>query len=72
MRQKRFIESMTISYHFYHKLNVSILRIFNTYGPRMKIDDGRVLPTFIKQASENKDLTINGKGNQTKVFLLYR
>ena len=65
---KRFIESMTISYHFYHKLNVSILRIFNTYGPRMKIDDGRVLPTFIKQASENKDLTINGKGNQTRSF----
>ena len=43
---------MTISYHNYHKLDISIVRIFNTYGPRMKIDDGRVLPTFIKQASK--------------------
>ena len=65
---KRFIESMTISYHLYHKLRVSIVRIFNTYGPRMKIDDGRVLPTFIKQASLNKDLTVNGDGTQTRSF----
>ena len=65
---KRFIESMTISYHVYHKLRVSIVRIFNTYGPRMKIDDGRVLPTFIKQASLNKDLTVNGDGTQTRSF----
>jgi len=65
---KRFIESMTISYHVYHKLRVSIVRIFNTYGPRMKIDDGRVLPTFIKQAASNKDLTVNGDGNQTRSF----
>ena len=65
---KRFIESMTISYHVYHKLRVSIVRIFNTYGPRMKIDDGRVLPTFIKQAAFNRDLTINGDGNQTRSF----
>jgi len=65
---KRFIESMTISYHEYHKLNVSIIRIFNTYGPRMKINDGRVLPTFIKQASENSDITVNGDGNQTRSF----
>ena len=65
---KRFIESMTISYHVYHKLRVSIVRIFNTYGPRMKIDDGRVLPTFIKQASSNKDLKINGDGTQTRSF----
>ena len=65
---KRFIESMTISYHNYHKLDVSIVRIFNTYGPRMKIDDGRVLPTFIKQASKNINLTINGTGNQTRSF----
>ena len=50
---KRLIESMTIAYHNYHNLNVSIIRIFNTYGPRMKIDDGRVLPTFIKKA-ENR------------------
>ena len=65
---KRFIESMTISYYQYHKLNVSIVRIFNTYGPRMKIDDGRVLPTFISQASKNLDITINGDGNQTRSF----
>ena len=65
---KRFIESMTISYHIYHKLRVSIIRIFNTYGPRMKIDDGRVLPTFIKQAASNKDLTVNGDGTQTRSF----
>ena len=65
---KRFIESMTISYHVYHKLRVSIVRIFNTYGPRMKIDDGRVLPTFIKQAASNKDLTVNGDGSQTRSF----
>ena len=65
---KRFIESMTISYYQYHKLNVSIVRIFNTYGPRMKIDDGRVLPTFIGQASKNLDITINGDGNQTRSF----
>ena len=65
---KRFIESMTISYHKHYKLNVSIARIFNTYGPKMKINDGRVLPTFIKQASENKDITINGDGNQTRSF----
>ncbi len=65
---KRFIESMTISYYQYHKLNVSIVRIFNTYGPRMKIDDGRVLPTFIGQASKNLGITINGDGNQTRSF----
>ena len=65
---KRFIESMTISYHVHHKLRVSIVRIFNTYGPRMKINDGRVLPTFIKQAASNKDLTVNGDGTQTRSF----
>ena len=65
---KRFIESMTISYHIYHNLRVSIVRIFNTYGPRMKIDDGRVLPTFIKQAASNKNLTVNGDGTQTRSF----
>ena len=65
---KRFIESMTISYHEYHKLDVSIIRIFNTNGPRMKIDDGRVLPTFINQASKNLDITVNGDGNQTRSF----
>ncbi len=65
---KRFIESMTISYHIHHKLRVSIVRIFNTYGPRMKIDDGRVLPTFINQAASNKDITVNGDGTQTRSF----
>ena len=65
---KRFIESMTIAYHKYHDLNVSIVRIFNTYGPRMRINDGRVLPNFIYQASNNLDVTINGDGNQTRSF----
>lgn len=65
---KRFIESMTIAYHKYHGLNVSIVRIFNTYGPRMRINDGRVLPNFIYQASNNLDITINGDGNQTRSF----
>jgi dTDP-glucose 4,6-dehydratase len=65
---KRFIESMTIAYHKYHNLNVSIVRIFNTYGPRMRINDGRVLPNFIYQASNNLDVTINGDGNQTRSF----
>ena len=65
---KRFIESMTISYHVHHNLNVSIVRIFNTYGPRMKIDDGRVLPTFIKQAYFDENITVNGNGNQTRSF----
>ena len=65
---KRFIESMTISYHLYHKVKVSIVRIFNTYGPRMKIDDGRVLPTFISQAYKNENITINGDGKQTRSF----
>ena len=65
---KRFSESMTIAYHNYHKLNVSIVRIFNTYGPRMRIDDGRVLPTFISQAYKNENITINGDGKQTRSF----
>lgn len=65
---KRFIESMSIAYNKYHNLNISIIRIFNTYGPRMKIDDGRVLPTFIHQASKNNDITINGNGKQTRSF----
>tara|TARA_Y100000816_G_scaffold177872_1_gene128443 strand:- start:2398 stop:3336 length:939 start_codon:yes stop_codon:yes gene_type:complete len=65
---KRFIESMTIAYHKYHSLNVSIVRIFNTYGPRMRINDGRVLPNFIYQASKNQDITVNGDGNQTRSF----
>ena len=65
---KRFIESMSISYHIHHKVRVSIVRIFNTYGPRMRINDGRVLPTFIKQASDNENITVNGDGYQTRSF----
>ncbi len=65
---KRFMESMTKSYNEYYNLNTSIIRIFNTYGPRMKLDDGRVLPSFIKQASINNSITINGDGNQTRSF----
>ena len=59
---------MAKSYYDYHGLNISIVRIFNTYGPRMKIDDGRVLPTFIQQASKNLDITVNGNGKQTRSF----
>ena len=62
------MESMTKSYNEYYNLNTSIIRIFNTYGPRMKLDDGRVLPSFIKQASINNSITINGDGNQTRSF----
>ena len=65
---KRFIESMAMSYHLYHNLNILIIRIFNTYGPRMRINDGRVLPTFIFQASKNVDITVNGNGSQTRSF----
>ena len=65
---KRFIESMAVTYNRVYKLKTSIARIFNTYGPGMKIDDGRVLPNFIFQASNNKNITINGDGNQTRSF----
>ena len=65
---KRYLEAMTMAYHNKRKLNTKIVRIFNTYGPRMRIDDGRAIPTFINQALNNKDLTVFGNGNQTRSF----
>ena len=65
---KRFAEAITMAYHKKHKLNVKICRIFNTYGPMMRSDDGRVIPNFIEQALANKKITIYGKGTQTRSF----
>jgi dTDP-glucose 4,6-dehydratase len=65
---KRFAESITMVYHMKYRINTRIVRIFNTYGPRMKWGDGRALPNFITQAINNKPITINGTGNQTRSF----
>jgi dTDP-glucose 4,6-dehydratase len=65
---KRFSEAMTMAYHRYHNLDTRIVRIFNTFGPRMRLDDGRVLPAFMEQALTGKDLTAFGDGNQTRSF----
>jgi dTDP-glucose 4,6-dehydratase len=65
---KRFQEAMTMAYHTYHGLQTRIVRIFNTYGPRMRLNDGRVLPAFIGQALRGEDLTIFGDGSQTRSF----
>jgi dTDP-glucose 4,6-dehydratase len=65
---KRFAEALTMAYHREHKLETRIVRIFNTYGPRMRLDDGRVVPTFISQALQNKPLTVFGDGSQTRSF----
>ena len=65
---KRFAEALTMAYHRFHGLNTSIVRIFNTYGPRMHIDDGRVVPNFIKQALQGEPLTVYGDGAQTRSF----
>jgi dTDP-glucose 4,6-dehydratase len=65
---KRFAEAMTMAYHRYHKLDAKIVRIFNTYGPRMRVRDGRAVPNFIAQALRNEDLTVYGDGNQTRSF----
>lgn len=65
---KRFMESITMAYHTYHQLETRIVRIFNTYGPRMRLNDGRVLPAFIGQALRGEDLTIFGDGSQTRSF----
>jgi dTDP-glucose 4,6-dehydratase len=65
---KRFAEALTMAYHRYHNLNTSIVRIFNTYGPRMRLDDGRVIPNFIQQALKKESLTIYGLGTQTRSF----
>jgi dTDP-glucose 4,6-dehydratase len=65
---KRFAEAITMAYHRYHGLNTHIIRIFNTYGPRMRLRDGRVVPAFIGQALTNQPLTIFGDGSQTRSF----
>lgn len=65
---KRFAEAITFAYRRYHDLNTKVARIFNTYGPRMRADDGRVVPSFITQALAGKDLTIYGDGSQTRSF----
>jgi dTDP-glucose 4,6-dehydratase len=65
---KRFQEAITMAYHTYHGLDTRIVRIFNTYGPRMRLNDGRVLPAFIGQALRGEDLTVFGDGSQTRSF----
>jgi dTDP-glucose 4,6-dehydratase len=65
---KRFQEAMTMAYHTFHGLETRIVRIFNTYGPRMRLNDGRVLPAFIGQALRGEDITIFGDGSQTRSF----
>jgi len=65
---KRFAEAMTTAYHRYHGVNTKIVRIFNTYGPRMRIRDGRAVPAFISQALRNEEVTVFGDGRQTRSF----
>ena len=65
---KRFAESITMAYHRYHGLNTKIVRIFNTYGPRMRLNDGRVVPNFIGQALRGEPITVYGDGSQTRSF----
>jgi dTDP-glucose 4,6-dehydratase len=65
---KRFMEALTMAYHTYHGLDTRIVRIFNTYGPRMRLNDGRVLPAFIGQALRGENLTVFGDGSQTRSF----
>ncbi|HKY32640.1 MAG TPA: UDP-glucuronic acid decarboxylase family protein [Candidatus Polarisedimenticolia bacterium] len=65
---KRFAEAITMAYHRYHGVDTKIVRIFNTYGPRMRIRDGRAIPTFLAQALRNEDLTVFGDGSQTRSF----
>jgi dTDP-glucose 4,6-dehydratase len=68
---KRFAEAMTMAYHRTHKIETRIARIFNTYGPRMRLNDGRVVPNFIGQALTGKPLTVYGDGSQTRSFCYY-
>ena len=65
---KRFMESITMAYHTFHQVETRIIRIFNTYGPRMRLNDGRALPAFIGQALRGEDLTVFGDGSQTRSF----
>ncbi len=68
---KRFAEAMTMAYHRYHGVETRIVRIFNTYGPRMRLNDGRVVPNFISQALSGKPITVYGDGSQTRSFCYY-
>lgn len=65
---KRYMESITMAYHSFHQVDIRIVRIFNTYGPRMRLNDGRALPAFIGQALRGEDLTVFGDGHQTRSF----
>lgn len=65
---KRFMEAITMAYHTYHGLDTRIVRIFNTYGPRMRLNDGRALPAFLSQAIKGEDITVFGDGSQTRSF----
>jgi dTDP-glucose 4,6-dehydratase len=65
---KRFSEALTMAYHRYHAVDTRLVRIFNTYGPRMQLNDGRVIPNFMKQALRGEDLTVYGDGKQTRSF----
>src|SRR5678816_1849789 len=65
---KRFMESITMAYHTFHGVDIRIVRIFNTYGPRMRLNDGRALPAFIGQALRGEDMTVFGDGSQTRSF----
>jgi dTDP-glucose 4,6-dehydratase len=65
---KRFMEAITMAYHTFHGVDTRIVRIFNTYGPRMRLDDGRALPAFMSQALRGEDLTVFGDGSQTRSF----
>ncbi len=68
---KRFAEAITMAYHRYHGLETRIVRIFNTYGPRMRLNDGRAVPNFIYQALTNQPITVYGKGTQTRAYQFY-
>lgn len=68
---KRFAEAMTMAYHRYHGLETRIVRIFNTYGPRMRLNDGRAVPNFIYQALTNQPITVYGRGTQTRAYQYY-
>jgi dTDP-glucose 4,6-dehydratase len=65
---KRYMEAITMAYHTFHKVQTRIIRIFNTYGPRMRLDDGRALPAFMSQALRGEDITVFGDGSQTRSF----
>jgi dTDP-glucose 4,6-dehydratase len=65
---KRFAEAMTMAYHRFHGVDTKIVRIFNTYGPRMRLNDGRAVPAFMSQVLRNEDVTVFGDGSQTRSF----